>query len=279
MILLDGVTFSADDIPVECFKAVYRGDWFKFEMEGQRSVWMNDLAAAPRISIMLASEYMDEPLIGFNGPTLIPYASVTRHVWGDVEAGEVSDWTFLSTDKLTQLLFGMPPQGAFRHSENFKTIFAADELYFVLSGELVLANPATGEIVRAHPGEAIFFQRDTWHHGFNNSNEPLRVIEYFAPPPAQGTGAAYARQQPNLQSVRYTQNEWLGQWIPPHIPRNQTMRVIREQDRVLFLDGDGMSGITNLLVSTPQLTVGVLELLPGQHTNAQVHGGDEGVYV
>src|SRR5581483_5779012 len=221
---------------------------------------------------------MDEPLIGYDGPTLIPYASVTRHVWGDAEAGEVSDWTFLSTDKLTQLLFGMPPHGAFRHSENFKTIFAADELYFVLSGELVLANPATGEIARAHPGEAIFFQRDTWHHGFNHSDEPLHVIEYFAPSPAQGTGAAYARQQPNLESVRYVQNEWVGQWIPPHTARNQTMCVIREHDRVLCLD-DGMRGITNLLVSTSQLTVGVLELLPGQHTSAQIHGGDEGVYV
>jgi len=55
MILLDGVTFSADDIPVECFKAVYRGDRFKFELESQRSVWRNDFAAAPRISIVLTS--------------------------------------------------------------------------------------------------------------------------------------------------------------------------------------------------------------------------------
>lgn len=224
---------------------------------------------------------MDEPLVSFNAPTHLPYAAVTRHLWGDALAGEVSDWTFFSSSKLTQLLFELPPQGAFRHSKNFKTIFAADELYFVISGVLALANPATGEIVRASRGEAIFFQRDTWHHGFNDSTEPLRVLEYFAPPPAQGTGAAYARRQPNLDAVRYARDELLARWMPPytHNRHKPTLQWIRPSDYLMRLEGDGTNGITSLLVSTAQLTVGILELLPGQHTLWHAHGGDEGIYV
>jgi GntR family transcriptional regulator len=56
MILVEGVAFSDNNLPVEHFKAVYRGDRFKFEMESQRSVWRNDLATAPRISILLAND-------------------------------------------------------------------------------------------------------------------------------------------------------------------------------------------------------------------------------
>jgi GntR family transcriptional regulator len=56
MILSEGVTFSESDVPIEHFKAVYRGDRFKFELESQRRVWVNDLALAPRISILLANE-------------------------------------------------------------------------------------------------------------------------------------------------------------------------------------------------------------------------------
>jgi DNA-binding GntR family transcriptional regulator len=56
MILVEGITFTGRHLPVEHFKAVYRGDRFKFEMESQRAVWQTDRAAAPRISILLANE-------------------------------------------------------------------------------------------------------------------------------------------------------------------------------------------------------------------------------
>jgi hypothetical protein len=49
-------------------------------------------------------------------------------------------------------------------------------------GILVLNNPQTSEVHRALPGEAVFFRCDTWHHGFNYGIDPLRVLEFFAPP-------------------------------------------------------------------------------------------------
>lgn len=57
MILSEGVTFSESNVPIEHFKAVYRGDRFKFELESQRNGWANERALAPRISILLANEH------------------------------------------------------------------------------------------------------------------------------------------------------------------------------------------------------------------------------
>ena len=104
----------------------------------------------------------------------------------------------------------MPPGGKFTHSESFRTIFGADELLHVLQGILVLANPETGEIVRAEPGESVFFRRDTWHHGFSYGDEALRVLEFFAPPPATGTSGPYAQAQPYLEVSRYADDRILG---------------------------------------------------------------------
>lgn len=53
MILLEGVTYSKEEQPVEYFKAIYRGDRFKFAVESQRNGWTNGVASAPRLSVLL----------------------------------------------------------------------------------------------------------------------------------------------------------------------------------------------------------------------------------
>ena len=60
---------------------------------------------------------------------------------GRRESGEVADWIYVSSDKIHQIVFGLPPGGVFRHSEAYRTIFAADIVYYVLAGTLVLSNP------------------------------------------------------------------------------------------------------------------------------------------
>ena len=149
--------------------------------------------------------YAASPRPAFAGPAPIPYASVTRHLWGDAESGEVADWIYVSNDKIHQLVFGLPPGGVFRHSDAYRTVFAADEVLVVLSGTMVLANPETGEVHRLLPGEAAFFRRDTWHHAWSYDTDPLRVLELFAPPLSQGTSGAYARTRPFLDKPIYWQ--------------------------------------------------------------------------
>ena len=211
------------------------------------------------------------PRPSFAGPALIRRADVTRHVWGDPAAGEVYDWIYASTERIHMLVFGLPPGGGFRHSEDFRTIFAADELLHVLQGVLVIADPETGEVQRAAAGESVFFRRDTWHHAFALGAEPLRVLELFAPPPAAGASSEYARAQPYLETSRYADDALLGRW-PAAMPPDPRLRVLRPADVLWRRDLGVLCGV---LASTEHLTALTLELGPGEAAALHQHGGDE----
>jgi len=211
------------------------------------------------------------PRPAFSGPALIRRADVTRHIWGDPAAGEVFDWIYASTERVHMLVFGLAPGAGFRHSEDFRTVFAADELLHVLEGTLVIADPERGEVQRAERGESVFFRRDTWHHAFALGPEPLRVLELFAPPPAAGASSAYAREQPYLERSRYADDALLGRW-PPVEPRAPRLRVLRPADVLWRRDLGALAGV---LVSTEHLTVATMELGPGEAAAAHEHGGDE----
>ena len=206
----------------------------------------------------------------FAGPALIRRADAVRHVWGDPAAGEVYDWIYASTERIHMLVFGLPPGGGFRHSQEFRTIFAADELLHVLQGVLVIADPETGEVQRAAAGESVFFRRDTWHHAFALGG-PLRVLELFAPPPAAGASSAYARAQPYLETSRYADDALLGGW-PRGRPPDPRLRTLRPADVLWRRDLGVLCGV---LVSTEHLTVATLELGPGETAAVHEHGGDE----
>ena len=170
-------------------------------------------------------------------------------------------------------MFGLPPGGAFRHSESFRTVFAADELLHVLEGTLALANPETGEVVRAERGESVFLRRDTWHHGFSCGSAALRVLELFAPPPSTGSSGAYARTRPYLRESIYAtdlrHDDVVGASATP------SLRLLRADEATWQLDRGILVG---LLVRTEHLTAGTLRLVPGQTSVEESHDGDELVY-
>ncbi len=217
----------------------------------------------------------------FPGPTHIRYDQLVLHLWGDESSGEVADWMYVSSEKIHHLVFGLAPGAAFRHSDEFRTIFAADELLYVLSGTMILANPETGEVYRLEPHQAAFFRRDTWHHAFSFGTEPLRVAEFFAPPPAAGASSAYARQQELLVDSKYRDDRWLGRWPMerPEHDREATLRVIRDGDLLWRVEGTRGGALSSIYVSTENLTAGKLQLRPGGETAVQRHGGDKSVYV
>jgi quercetin dioxygenase-like cupin family protein len=217
--------------------------------------------------------YEPSPRPTFGAPTLIRAEDAVRHLWGDEEAGLVDDWIYVSSEQIHAIVFGLPPGGAFRHSDSFRTVFAADELLHVLQGTLVLANPETGEVVCAERGESVFFRRDTWHHGFSYGVEELRVLELFAPPPSTGSSGAYARTRPYLQQSVYADDGLLGHIVGAADP--QTLRLLRDGDATWRLDRGVLVG---LLASTEHLTAGTLRVLPGQASVEESHDGDELLY-
>jgi quercetin dioxygenase-like cupin family protein len=219
--------------------------------------------------------YRPSPRPSFDAPTAIRAADAVRHTWGDEDAGFVEDWIYVSSQLIHVIVFGLPPGGAFRHSESFRTVFAADELLYVLQGTLVLANPETGEVERAEPGESVFFRRDTWHHGFSYGDEPLRVLELFAPPPATGTSGAYALTQPYLEESLYARDDVLGS-LADDRPATRSLHVLRRADSVWRHDLDVLVG---LLASTEHLTVGTMTIRAGHESREERHDGEELVYV
>ena len=146
----------------------------------------------------------------FSGPTVLRRDEVAHHVWGDAGSSLVTDRVYLSNDQLHVLEFELPPRSEFRHSESNKTVFAADVAYCVLAGELVVADPEFGEVQMVPAGSTVFFRRDSWHHGFNPGGDVVRVVEFFAPPPARGAASEYARRQPDLQRPKYRDDRWNG---------------------------------------------------------------------
>lgn len=239
-----------------------------------------------------ASGYQASPRPSFNGATVIARSQATRHVWGDAESGEVLDRIYVSNDKIHQLAFEIAAGGQFTHSPSYRTVFGADEVLYAVEGDLVVANPETGQLVRISPGDAVFFGPDTWHHAFNWGTGPALVLEYFAPPPATGTSGAYARQRPLLRDSRYT-GDWLpGQVVPGNQPgagreggpqarsaRTGLLTVVRPQDHLWRLDGDRSPVLTGIIASTPRLTVARCEVRGTGWSGWLSQAGDTGGYV
>lgn len=225
--------------------------------------------------------YKPSPRPVFDGPAPIPYGSVTRHIWGDVAAGQVDDWIYVSSDKIHQLVFGLPPGDGFRHSESFRTVFGADEVLTVLMGTMVIANPENGEVHLVHKGESVFFQKDTWHHAFAWGDQELRVLEYFAPPPSTGSSGKYAATRPYVADFKYERAELIGHWPADRAgaEARATIKVLREADRLWSLDRTDPRVLTGIIASTDQLTAGSVRLSPGGRSEAMAHGGAAGLYV
>ena len=233
--------------------------------------------------------YQPSPRPSFASAAVIARADAVRHVWGDAESGEVLDRIYVSNDRIHQLLFEISPGGQFTHSASFRTVFGADEVLYALDGDLVVANPQTGQVVRVWPGEAVFFGPDTWHHAFNWGTGPARVLEFFAPPPSTGTSGAYAQQRPLLESSSYSSDDVLGRAVPgaraegggagTATARPGRLTVVRPQDYIWQLDGDRAPVLTGIIASTPRLTVVRCEVRGTGWSGWLSQAGDTGGYV
>ena len=64
------------------------------------------------------SAYRPSPRPNFDEATALRRADVVTYTWGDEGSGEVQDWIYVSSEKIHQLVFGLPPGGVFRHSDD-----------------------------------------------------------------------------------------------------------------------------------------------------------------
>lgn len=194
----------------------------------------------------------------FTEPRLIRRVDAVPHVWGDDEAGYVTDRVLSSTDQLHALEFELAPGGGFRHSAMNQTVFGADVLYYVLEGALLLTNPETGEVVRAETNTGRLFHRGTWHNGFTASSAaPVRVLEFFSPPPSRGTASDFARRQPALAEPLYRDSRWEGRWPEARAEReaSTSFHHVDAHNALLSFRDSSPAHVIATLVSTPFLQV------------------------
>lgn len=219
------------------------------------------------------------PRPSFERATHVPLSAVPLHLWGDDKAGKVADWVYASTSRIHHLVFGLAPGKWFRHSDAFRTVFAADELLRVLRGSMVIVNPEIGEVRRVEQGESVWFRRDTWHHAYSVGSAELRVLEFFAPPPAAGASSAYAKTRPYLGTSLGHDDRWLERWPMAAVERGATatLHVVRDTDALWSIEGSGV--LVGVLLSTTELTSGVIELPPGGVSASRSHGGDASFHV
>lgn len=214
----------------------------------------------------------------YDVPTRLGHDDPVRHIWGDVESGFVIDRVHLSSENLHVLEFALPPGGRFSHSPDNPTIFAADELLYVLEGELLLSDPSTGELQRIQTGEAAFFRRDTWHHGRAGGNAGVRVLEFFSPTPVTGASSAYAKQQPYLEHSERVDSRIFNNW--PHnsaaVTAQHRIIPVREHDVAWALFGEVE---VEFLASTEHLTAMRSHLNAGAASLTEQHAGEEFVFV
>tara|TARA_B100000700_G_C14714093_1_gene700542 strand:+ start:1 stop:666 length:666 start_codon:yes stop_codon:yes gene_type:complete len=159
----------------------------------------------------------------------------------------------------------MEPGGNFKHSDQYRTIFGADELMYVLSGILIINNPETGETHRVLPGECIFFQKDTWHHAFNYSADYLQVLEFFSPPPITGTSGVYAKEKKLLTKSIYNRGKY---FYPSETFKNQkSFKIIKNNHYVWSLEGANQETLIGTIVKTDYLDVKMINLKPFQESH------------
>lgn len=213
-----------------------------------------------------------------SAPTVVRAGEAVEHRWGDAASGLVGDEVLLSSDRLHALIFTLAPGARFGHSPENRTVFRADEVYLVLEGSFLAIDPERGQVVRATTGDAVFFRRDTWHHGVNDGTTPVRVLELFAPPPAAGASSEYARTQPYLEHPVHADDTILGRWPMERatIEAADRLMLVRPEGHRLRLEADLVVG---LVASTEHLTTAVATLRPGGSGPLRAFGGDCVVHV
>ncbi|HEX5542336.1 MAG TPA: hypothetical protein VFX60_12385 [Micromonospora sp.] len=213
----------------------------------------------------------------FDQATVIRAADAHHHLWGDPDgSGYVSDRVYVSSSDLHVLQFMLPPGGRYLHSAANPTVFAADVAYVVLSGQLILVDPEHGEVRPLRAGDIGFFRRDTWNHAFNPGTEPVKVLEFFAPPPSRGTASPYARSQPLLQTVRYRDDRWDRRWPAARAEREAAARIqaVQAGDYLYALPDSTGGHLAGTAIDTEYLTV-IRGHLSAAHQGAEHVTADE----
>ena len=219
----------------------------------------------------------------FNGPTLVRHSEAARFLWGDEESHQVNDWVYGRGERLYSLIFSLRPGDYFKSSKTWKPLYDQDRFYYVLQGNLTMHDPVSGEVAVAEEGEAVYWSGQKWHFGYNFGRRETLILDWAAPAEraADVPEVEVSRKKPDLQEIAGGRYELLGRWpaerrdVQKTAWREGGMVAVGRQDCLHLIHGDDKPTLVSLFVSTPVITCGVIDLLPGHMAESESHPGDE----
>ena len=223
----------------------------------------------------------------FKGPTVVRHRDAARFLWGDAKSGEVADVIYGRNDVIGTLVFKLKPGGYFRSSDTWKSYFDQHRFYYVLKGEIAVQDPHTGEIAVAKAGEAVHWRGAKWHFGYNFRSEECAVLDWYAPQerPPHVTELEFGVTKPQFREEKPGQSEFLGRWPDQFAAARAEaeskggMITVHRQNALHFVQGAEHPILESLLVSSKELTAGVVDLMPGARSDNRSHPSDKVIFV
>ncbi len=217
------------------------------------------------------------PGISYDRPTLIKSNQAPRFLWGDRDAGFVSDWIYGSSPRIHMMSFEMSVGARFGNSPDFKTYYNCAETYHCLKGEFTFHCPETGEVHVLRKGDTLYFPPKTWHWGYNFGSETCHVLECLTPR-TEAAVEAHAKKQPWLKDIRYGRRELVGHFVPGQPRKAERAKLVKAGEYLYEIVGAERAMRVGLVCSTDMLTVGIVQLHPGQEGDPFAHPSDKVVF-
>ncbi len=225
-------------------------------------------------------------VVRFDKPTLVRKSEAVRFLWGDEQSHYVPDLIYGRGERISATTFKLSPGEYFRTSDTWRTVYDQDRYYYVVSGELTIQDPETGDIAVARRGEAVYWRGARYHFGYNTNFAETLVLDWYAPNERaldvpEITASAKKRQLAKRVDSR---EDLLGNW-PHNASADRALRerdgrvlTVRRSDALSFLHGEKNPIRIDILVSSKLITGGVIDLRPSTMSDPEVHRGDETLF-
>jgi len=225
-------------------------------------------------------------VVPFDRPRLVKYAHASRFLWGDKKSGQVADVIYGRNNKIGALTFKLKPGGFFRSSDTWKSFFDQHRYYYVVQGELTIQDPETGEIAVARAGEVIHWRGAKWHFGYNFTPDETLVLDWYAPQerPPHVPEIQFAETKPKFSKGTPGRMDCLGAWPDRLATSRQKAQetggvvTITEADALHFVHGEQFPVRESILVSSREMSAGVVNLIPGMQSEERTHPGDKVIF-
>lgn len=221
-----------------------------------------------------------------NEPMLVTHAEATRFLWGDAEAGQVSDLIYGRGSRNAGFIYLLGPGHWFGASKTWKPLYDQHRFYYVVQGTLAIQDPESGEIAIATPGQAVSWRGLRYHFGYNVGDEEVIVLDWFAPNERapEASELEYSPSKREVGRVRAGRVELLGNWPDQSIDELERRLnsggpvTVRPETALHLIHGDRNPRLVSILASSPEMTAGSFAIRGGTHSDAERHAGDEVVF-